>query len=290
MNAQQERQSERIAIAMPIQVFGTEITGQDFMEVTQTRLLCRDGAAIVMTHRLAPMQQITVRNVATGVEADARVIGQVSARPDSRVYGIALLDGNVKLWNVGFPAGREATSGSQRWLECNGCHGRELAMLGALESDVFQANRSLTRWCKWCELDTVWQLASHEAPRDKHESCEPPRKTNAAPVKEQSPGRARRKHTRVKMKSDGCVREPGFGISDFVQVEDLSRGGLSFLSTNAYSMGSLLEVAAPYMRSARNVFSLVRVQRIERTKQDRVKLYGVRFVDKAERERADLRG
>jgi len=278
MKAQLERQGERIAIAMPIQVFGTEITGQDFVEATQTRLLCRDGAAIVLTHRLAPMQQITVRNVATGVEAPARVIGEVSARPDARVYGIALLDGDAKLWNVNFPDEEEkASSASSRWLECNVCQARELASLGALECDVFQANRSLTRHCKWCGQHTVWHLASHEAPADKRVVSAPPPVVQAAPKTEEE-ARAARKHNRVQMKTSGCVREPGFGIDDYVQVEDMSRGGLSFVSANAYRNGALLHVAAPYMKGAENVFTLARVRRVETLKDPKFKRYGVGFV------------
>jgi hypothetical protein len=279
MKAQQERQGERISIAMPIQVFGTEITGQDFMEMTQTRLLCRDGAAIESSHRLAPMQQITVRNLATGAEAPARIIGEVSSRPDSRVYGIALLDPDFKLWNVNFPGLDDSEKArSQRWLECSACEGRELASLGTLECDVFQANRSLTRYCKWCEEHTVWHLASHDAPVDKRKLSEPPRTLQVASAAQPAKGRAARKHNRVQMKMTACVREPGFGIDDLVQVENVSRGGLSFVSPNAYSPGALIEVAAPYMKGADNVFSFARVQRVEVLSDTRLKLYGVSFV------------
>ena len=114
--AQQARQGNCISIAMPIQVFGTEITGQDFMEMTQTQVLCREGAAIISTHRLAPMQQIMVRNLATGAEAQARIIGEMSARPNSRVYGIALVDPEFKLWNINFPSPDDDQTRSERWI------------------------------------------------------------------------------------------------------------------------------------------------------------------------------
>jgi len=279
MKVQHERQGERISIAMPIQVFGTEITGQDFVEMTQTRLLFRDGAAIELTHRLAPMQQITVRNLAMGTEAAARVIGEVSGRPNARVYGIALLEPDLKFWNVNFPgAGESEAAGSQCWLECGGCEGRELATLSMLERDVFQANRSLTRPCKWCEGDTVWQLASHEAAGDKRSSVEPPKMTRVQPVAEPAKGRNARKHSRVQMKMTACVHEPGYGTEEIVQVENVSRGGLSFLSPNGYGLNSLIEVAAPYMKGGDNVFSFARVKRIELLPDKNLKLYGVSYV------------
>lgn len=283
MKAQQERQSERISIAMPIQVFGTEITGQDFMEMTQTQVLCREGAAIISTHRLAPMQQITVRNLATGAEAHARIIGEMSSRPDSRVYGIALLDPEFKLWNVNFPwAADSEHARSERWLECNVCEGRELASLTALECDVFQANRHLTRLCKWCGEATVWNLASHEASGDRRKLSEPPPKLAAHNTPAPGKSRASRKHARVKMKMTACVREPGFGIDDVVQVDNVSRSGLSFLSPNAYRPGALLEVAAPFMKGSENVFSLARVQRVQLLPDKQLTLYGIAWVKKSE--------
>ena len=278
MKLQTDRQSERISIAMPIQLFGTEITGQDFMEMTQTQVLCRDGASIVSSHRLAPMQQITVRNLATGVEAPARIIGEMSSRPECRVYGIALVDPEFRLWNVNFPwAADSDMARSSRWLECNACGGRELASLSVLEGDVFQANRQITRQCQWCGEHTVWHLAPHEASGDKRKLSEPPPKAAARPVAAPNP-RASRKHARVQVKMSGCVREPGFGIDDFVQVHNVSRGGLSFYSPNAYRPGALLEVAAPYMKGAENVFALARVQRVEYLPGKNLNLYGVSFV------------
>jgi PilZ domain len=279
MKAQTERQGDRISIAMPIQVFGTEITGQDFVEMTQTRLLFRDGAAIELTHRLAPMQQITVRNLAMGTEAAARVIGEVSGRPNARVYGIALLEPDLKFWNVNFPGACESEApGSQCWMECGGCAGRELATLSLLERDVFQANRSLTRPCKWCEGDTVWQLASHEASGDKRSSAEPPKMTRVQPAAEPAKSRNARKHSRVQMKMTACVHEPGYGTEEIVQVENISRGGLSFLSSSGYSLNSMIEVAAPYMKGGDNVFSFARVKRIEVLPDKKLKRYGVSYV------------
>lgn len=283
MKAQTEGQGERISIAMPIQVFGTEITGQDFMEMTQTQVLCRDGAAIISSHRLAPMQQITVRNLATGAEAPARIIGEMSSRPECRIYGIALLDPESGLWNVNFPWSADSENARfQRWLECNACEGRELASLSALECDVFQANRQLTRHCKRCGDHTVWHLASHEASGDKRKLAEPPARATVRPAADAPKGRQSRKHTRVQMKMTGCVREPGFGVDDFVHVENISRGGLSFFSPNAYRPGALLEVAAPYMKGAENVFSLARVQRVQALPQKNLNLYGISFVKKSE--------
>jgi len=284
MKSQVDRQGGRVTIAMPIQVFGTEITGQDFMEETSTQVLCRDGAAIVSSHRLAPMQQITVRNLATGAEASARIIGEMSARPESRVYGIALLDPESRLWNVNFPgSGDSEKARSQRWLECSACRGRELASLSTLECDVFQANRQLTRPCQWCGEDTVWHLAAHEASGDKRKLSEPPPKVLAQTSAQPSKERPSRKSARVHMKMTACVREPGFGVDDFVQVEDVSRTGLSFYSPNAYRQGALVEVAAPYMQGAENVFSLMRVQRVQAQPAKKLNLYGLNFVNKSGR-------
>jgi hypothetical protein len=281
VKVQSERSGERISIAMPFQFFGTEITGQDFMEMTQTQVLCRDGATIVSSHRFAPMQQITVRNLATGVEAPARIIGEMYSRPECRVYGIALLDPEFRLWNINLPWSAVSENARfQRWLECNACQGRELAFLTALECDVFQANRQLTRRCEWCGEDTAWHLASHEATGDKRKLSEPPARAALQLPPDSSNERPSRKNARVQTKMAGCVREPGFGTDDFVQIDNVSRGGLRFFSSNAYRPGALLEVAAPYMVGAENAFSPACVERVQALPGKNLNLYGVSFVKK----------
>ena len=85
------------------------------------------------------------------------------------------------------------------------------------------------------------------------------------------------------MKMTACVRQPGFQSEEFVVVENVSRGGLSFLSPNTYFLGSNLEVAAPYTRGAANVFVPSRVVRVREMDDKKISKYGVAYIRGAQR-------
>lgn len=269
---------------MPVQVSGTEITGQDFMETTRTHLLSRHGAALVLSRKLAPMQQITVRNLSTGAEATAKIIGQMGGQTDAYIYGVALLDKTINFWKINFPHLSEAEQAVFRLLlECNACEERELIYLGELECEVFEANRYLTRHCNRCGEATVWQLATHDPPAEPQGTQEEPQKPRVRAHPESPRSQNDRKHVRVQMKMTACVRQPGFHGEEHVEVENISRGGLSFLSSHSYFQGSNLEVAAPYTRGAANVFVPSRVVRIHKLEDKKTTKYGVAYIKNAHR-------
>ena len=278
------RRSDRVSIAMPVQVSGTEITGQDFMETTRTHLLSRHGAALVLSRELAPMQQITVRNLATGVETTAKIIGQMGGQVDAYIYGVALLDKTINFWKINFPHLSESEQAVFRLLlECSSCEERELIYLGELESEVFEANRYITRHCNRCGEATVWQLAPHDPPVASPANAEEPSKVRVRPHAEISRSKNDRKHVRVQMKMTACVRQPGFHGEEHVVVENISRGGLSFFSSHTYFQGSNLEVAAPYTRGAANVFVPSRVVRVQKLEDKKTTKYGLAYIKGAQR-------
>jgi hypothetical protein len=278
------RRSDRVSIAMPIQVSGTEITGQDFMETTRTHLLSRHGAALVLSRKLAPMQQITIRNLATGAEGTAKVIGQMGGQTDAYIYGVSLLDKSINFWKINFPELSESEQAVFRLLlECNACEERELIYLGELESEVFEVNRHITRHCKRCGDATVWQLAPHEPAAAPQENPEEPKTSRVRTHPGMPRNKNDRKHVRVQMKMTACVRQPGFPGEEHAEVVNISRGGLSFLSAHTYFQGSILEVAAPYATGSANVFVPSRVVRIQKLEDKKTTRYGVAYIKGAQR-------
>lgn len=264
---------------MPVEVSGTEITGQDFVETTQTHLLSRHGAALVLSRKLAPMQQVILRNLGSGAEATARIIGQMGGQSHAYIYGVALLDTTVNFWKINFPDLSEAEQALFRLLlECSSCEERELVYLGELESEVFEANRRITRFCNRCKDATVWQLAPHEITVDAggpaHEPAKPRGAERLIPARSSND----RQHVRVQMKMMACVRQPGFLGEERVEVENISRGGLSFRSSQTYFQGSNLEVAAPYTHGAANVFVPSRVVRVHKLPDKKTVQYGVAYI------------
>ncbi len=271
--------TSQLPLVIPIQVFGTEITGQDFMETTETRYVGPKEAVIVLNHRMAPMQQVTIRNVATGAEATARIIGPLGGAPDGRLHGVALLGPDVNFWAVNFPpAPAPKAPRAPLSIQCSACGGREQAALTHIERDVFHAGGSLSRHCPRCGEATVWRLASGEAPAAEHESTQLPEAAQPQPQGLPARSSSARQNLPVRVEMPGCLREARFGAEDFVRVESISRAGLTFLSPLTYALGSEVCVAAPYTKDTENVFVAARIEHVEPVPGRKLKRYAVSFI------------
>lgn len=273
--------TSQIPIVIPIHVFGTEITGRDFMEATETRMVGPKEAVIVLNHKMAPLQQVTIRNVVTGAEATARIIGQLGGAPDARLHGVALLDPDVNLWTMNFPpALASKPPRAPLHLECSACGGREQAALTRIERDVFHAGGCLSRHCPRCSEATVWRLAPSDPPAAKRESSQPPESPQPQPPVFPASSSGARPNTPLRLELSACVREPRFSAEDFVRVEFISRAGLSFLSSCTYVLGSEIRVAAPYTKGTQNVFAPARIERVEPLPGKNMKRYTISFIRK----------
>jgi PilZ domain-containing protein len=272
------RRSDRVSLNIPIWVSGTEVSGQDFREKTQTLSISREGATIVLSRKLASPQQVRMHNLATDKETVARVVGQIGGQRHGYVYGVAWLDPTENIWNIKFPPPSEADKAVARLLlVCTVCQTTEVAYLNELEVEVFEANRSLSRSCEHCNGWTVWKQAPpQEAPVDSgpSDAVPPP----ASPSAEGARTRNKRKDVRVPLKRvTACIRQPGFE-EEVVRVENVSRGGLRFLSPNVYYEGSRIEVAVPYARGGANIFVEARIIRSGERPDSELKEYGVAYI------------
>jgi len=275
------RRSDCIAIALPIGVSGTEITGKDFFETTRTHLLNRRGAAIVLKSQLAPFQQVMIRNLGSGKEGPAQVIGPMGGQSEGNVYAIALLDPAQNLWNMNFPAVSEAEKTALLVpLECKACKKSDRVELDSLEIGVFEANGNITRLCERCGEPTVWQLAGEDRAAGSASPAKTPQSAKESTVNQTSSGRAERRHARAHIRVTACVVQPGFGSEEVVTVEDISRSGLSFSAAKVYHQGSTIEVAAPYTVGTANVFLPARVVRVENRPGRKLPIYAVTYLKK----------
>jgi hypothetical protein len=87
----------------------------------------------------------------------------------------------------------------------------------------------------------------------------------------------KRKHVRVHVKMKACIRHPGFE-EEIVEVKDLSRGGLSFVSSKTYMEGSRIEVAVPYSMGKANIFVAARINRAQEFPGKRPTKYGAQYI------------
>jgi len=254
------RRSDRISLAVPIQVAGTDAFGQDFKDDCRTIIVSRYGAKIALCRDVPAQEEVQVNCLSTGISAGARIVGLISSGDGVWHYGLEFLDPQVNVWGIEFPPLSESENAVARaLLECGHCHAQELVYLGEFEAEVFEANKCLSRRCNRCTDTTVWKVASAEA-------CDGESPSTAQPaVGPDSRSKAglrteNERHTvRVSLKMAACIRSRQHG-EEVVTTENVSRGGLRFRSPKRYAVGAEVEVAVPYSPGGCNIFAPARVQ------------------------------
>jgi hypothetical protein len=152
------RRSGRIPKQVAITLVGSDIEGRVFSERTKTVLLSRHGAGIISAYKLSSEQELVIRSEESHKEIEARVVGQIGSDGDSYIYGIAFLDSAINFWGLEFPDLSDTEKqASHTLVECSSCHGREMADLSDLASDVMAVNQSIVRYCQKCGSSTLWK-------------------------------------------------------------------------------------------------------------------------------------
>jgi hypothetical protein len=256
---------DRIGISIPVVVRGTDLNGREFTDRTASEHISRHGAGLVLKRLLGPDQHITLRRTGPGLETSGRVVGQIGIRPEGHVYGIAVED--CTFWGVKFPPGAQGELRVE--LRCTCCAVRESAMLTEIEAAVLEANKILSRPCAECRATTFWQAVA-----DSQQAACPSR--DGKPVAAPSSKANRRKNLRTSLKASACLCQPS-GLRDVSRVLDVSRGGISFQTTENYTVHSWVELAAPYIEGGANIFVPGRIV-WERKLNDDLREYGVQYV------------
>lgn len=143
-------------------------------------------------------------------------------------------------------------------MECTACTTRTTLSLSSSDFNLFQSHAVLLRLCQQCARETLWQMACHAAPAShgsaaRNQIVAP----GALPVQNGPQDGNRRKQRRTSMRTVACVRHEA--SEDVVKVIDLSRTGIRFQSSRQYSLGTWLQVAAPYSDGASAIFLCARV-------------------------------
>jgi hypothetical protein len=155
------RRSSRIPKQLAIFLIGSDIEGRVFSEETKTVVLSRHGAGITSQYKLSAEQEIIIRSVDSGKEAEARVVGQIGSQGDTYIYGVAFLDATLDFWGLDFGELTDLEKEASRaMLECSSCELREPVDHSDLEADVFAINQSAVRYCRRCGSSTVWKRAT----------------------------------------------------------------------------------------------------------------------------------
>ena len=198
--------SERVTIGFPLTIWGSDLTGKDFNEAGRTDSITRHGATIVVNRALGPQDVIRIARAGSRYEARARVVGQTGILPEGNVYGVNVHDPEYELWGIKFPPLSENRRAVSRvLLQCRSCKAREVVYLDEIELEVFETNNWLSRNCSHCSDWTRWFLAAKDVRPGKETMIIPGNDKTKSP----EPGADKRKHRRLNMQTNGCIREPG---------------------------------------------------------------------------------
>ena len=246
------RRSERVSLDLRVRVSGTAERGEYFSGEGHTIDVSHDGAAIAVDRDLHVGQTIKIRRIGVKKEALARVVEYYKNNVSgARVFGVALTDTQVNLWDIVFPQPAGLDKAVLRaLLRCVACGRLEVSYLNEFESDLFLNHNSVARLCAQCNGWTTWTRPYGDFPAKPEDPVE-------SRISD-SRMRSQRAHERLRTETVGCIRHPTL-VNEVVMVSNLARGGLNFYSVNQYPEGAHIEMAIPYTSRAPNIYSLVKI-------------------------------
>jgi hypothetical protein len=103
-------------------------------------------------------------------------------------------------------------------------------------------------------------------------------KPSSRPLDPQGRPVNRRKQMRVRVKFSACVRHPELG-DEIVECENVSKGGLCFLTKSQYAPGTTIEVAAPFAPGDAALFLPARITRVEPVAGEQFFRYGAAYLE-----------
>jgi hypothetical protein len=260
MSSPSRRRSDRVSLTVLIEVSGTDSHGVEFKEPGKTLIVSRRGAMIVFARELQPEQQIHIQRKAPSEsqrQGQVRVVNQMGHQRDGFLYSVEVLDPEMDLWGVDFPALLEESDAvAKMLLECTYCHGREVTYLNEIELRAFETNRGIARHCKTCCVPSIWAQVHHE---DEKKLKARTRRTiepqGAAPTDVE---KRERQRLRLQTRLTACIRKPGED-DELAVCEDISPIGMCFRSKRRFDAHTSIEVAVPYSPDTANIFLPARI-------------------------------
>src|SRR5215831_14704128 len=154
------RQSDRIALRLPIDVSWFGSAGVVEKHSAQTLLISRNGGVIRLEERLQQNQEITLKRQLEGdltKTVRARIVAEIDHEPEGFLYAIHLVEPRSEFWDIEFPMFQKADESIARMLmECSFCQRREVVYLNELELKSFEIKKCVARLCKLCDSPSIW--------------------------------------------------------------------------------------------------------------------------------------
>ena len=96
------RRSDRVSIAFPLEVTGTDLTGKRFSDRTRTMTVSRFGCCLPLPRLLPSGHPLYMRRIGTNEASLAHVVAPMGSQADGRLYGIETPSSCESLWGIRF--------------------------------------------------------------------------------------------------------------------------------------------------------------------------------------------
>lgn len=159
MESARSRRSPRLAMVLPVRVFGFDYHGIDFVQDGSTTVVNKHGAKIWLNRKLVPDQEIRILCQATQREGIFRVVScTTGTEKDSVFWGVECLEAGPNIWGIEFPdAGLQDQRFVRIMIQCPECRARELLHTEERFAGVVQEMGGLLRNCRVCGKSALWK-------------------------------------------------------------------------------------------------------------------------------------
>jgi hypothetical protein len=273
------RRTERLVLTFPIRVEGADAKGQPFSENARTLVVNRHGARIRLKRVLTVGQTLHIVNLVGNRAADFRVVGLTQPLTEQGgEWGVECRDEQHNIWGIDFPPLRDDQPACSVILECRRCHQVGLTPISLVEYDVLDSAGLLPRECKTCGQFTSWGHSQGQVGMPPPEQIADP---SLKEVLEPPPPEAdRRINRRASLRLPIRVRN-WYGTVECAKTENVSKGGLAFVSEKHFELGEALLVTCPYDPGAESIEVRASVARCLEIKGSGRFLYGLRYEKEA---------
>ncbi len=272
----EHRRSERLLITVPIRVEGMDKNGEKFTEETRTIVVNRQGARIYLKRPVSAGSSLQISTHSGNRNARFRVVGPTQPPSgEGGEWGVECMDQNTNIWGIGFPPPSSVEGICTALLECRRCHGVKLSHLSMVEHDVLGTSGLLVKDCEVCGRLTSWGYKEPSVPLSTDDTPEVVAETSAVPS-ESPKAPPKRSHNRVALQLPIRLRSFS-GVEEFIRTENVSRGGVCFITERNYEIGEVILVTCPYEKSGQNIEVRGQVVRRREMAGTGRKIYGVSY-------------
>jgi hypothetical protein len=247
--------------------------GEKFSEDTRTLLINRQGARIYLKRAVSAGAVLLITAVVARRSAKFRVVGPTQPLSgEGGEWGVECLESNCTVWGIGFPPPLPGEGLCAALIECRRCHTVRLRPLSLVEHEVLGTSGLLVKECEACGRSTSWSYRepSTAIPGDDRGAALP----SPESVPEPPPGVARRVHNRVALQLPIRVRSFR-GTEEFTRTENVSRGGVCFITDQIYEVGEVILITCPFETGGHNIEVRGQVVRRREMQGTGRKIYGI---------------